>query len=182
MPSTAIVVATSKASSDDPLAAYIKSIGIAVFRGDLDNVVQRFQQCLIHFPCQWFFRICADSPLLDADLLGAVARSCVDGVDLVTNVQQRTFPAGQSVECLAAERFAAIDTKNLDMEEREHLTQHYYRNPAKFRIVNLSAATKGLATQSFVVDTIEDLRHMEDILAAGTSPKFSAHIQQVRAA
>lgn len=182
MPPAAVVIATSTALSDDPLAAYAKSIGANVFRGDLENVVSRFQQCLKRFPCDFFFRICADSPLLDPDLVRAVAKRCVQGVDLVTNVQERTFPAGQSVECLAAERFAALDTQTLDADEREHVTLHYYRKPAQFRIVNLRANTSEFVGQRLVVDTIEDLRRLEAIVAASKVPKFSAHILQEHAA
>jgi spore coat polysaccharide biosynthesis protein SpsF len=178
----AIVVATSTATSDDPLVAYVKSLGFDVFRGDLDNVIARFQQCLSQFPCQWLFRICADSPALDPGLLRAVRSRCVPGIDLVTNVQERTFPPGQSVECMAANRFAAIDSQALAPEEREHVTQYYYRHSKQFSILNLRAAVPATQEERFVVDTLDDLRRLEAIIAGDSVPGFSARILETRAA
>ena len=58
------MLATSGEPADDPLAALMRELGVAVFRGPLENVFRRFQLCLEEYPCTWFFRICADSPLL----------------------------------------------------------------------------------------------------------------------
>ena len=68
----AVVVATSMEPTDDPLAAYVRELGIAVFRGPLSNVFRRFQLCLETYPCTWSVRICADSPLPSSDLLQGV--------------------------------------------------------------------------------------------------------------
>ena len=65
VPLDMITVATSTDESDDPLVAYIAQSGVSVFRGALEEVVVRFQQCLDQFPCKWVARVCADSPLWD---------------------------------------------------------------------------------------------------------------------
>ncbi len=159
-----ITVATSTEPSDDPLAVYVRDIGISVFRGPLDNVFTRFQMCLKENPCNWFFRICADSPLLDSALLQTMLtyRDRAEA-DLVTNVFPRTFPKGQSVEMLRAEMFAAIDSTRLSTEEQEHPTKFYYDHPAQFRIINLESAHPELASTSLVVDTLDDLRRLEKL-------------------
>ncbi|MBI5726156.1 MAG: spore coat protein [Planctomycetes bacterium] len=165
-----VVVATSDAGSDDPVAWYLDGIGVKKFRGPLDDVFARFVLCLKANPCDWFFRVCADSPLLDPSLFGLAASRCRNEIDLVTNVFPRTFPKGQSVELLKAGTFAAIDQSALTDQQREHLTKVYYDNPEKYRIVNvkLSGAIKG--PESCVVDTIEDLRQLEAHLAV-TKPQ-----------
>ena len=105
-----VVILTSKAESDDPLASYLDQLGIMKFRGEMNNVFQRFQQCLIEYPCDWFVRICADSPLLDYSTLELMqGLTEKKGVDLVTNVFPRTFPKGQSIEIVRAEPFKHID-------------------------------------------------------------------------
>src|SRR6185503_15435408 len=65
VPRDAITVATSSERSDDPLVRYLEGEGVSVFRGPLDDVLGRFQACLSAHPCEWLFRVCADSPLLD---------------------------------------------------------------------------------------------------------------------
>jgi len=168
-----IVLATSSSGSDDPLAAYAGSLGIAVFRGELDDVVARFQACLRAHPADWFVRICADSPLVDPGLIRALAAKLNPALDLVTNVQVRTFPRGQSVEFVRSGTFAALDSKALSAEEREHATLVFYRNPEKFRIENVVGQDPAWSNLSYTVDSIENLRAVETILKAGALPAFA---------
>jgi len=45
-----LMVATSVDSSDDPLAAYVESLGLPVCRGPLTDVLDRFRQAADRFP------------------------------------------------------------------------------------------------------------------------------------
>jgi len=168
-----VVLATSGESSDDAVALCAQQLGHRVFRGELDNVLGRFQQCLAAHPCDWFVRISADSPMIDPRLIESVARRRAAPLDLVTNVRPRTFPSGQSVEVVRAEPFAAIDSAAVSAEEREHLTQVYYRHPARFKVLNVASRDAALARQHLTVDTPEDLRAAEAILASGRVPGFA---------
>ena len=173
IPSDQITVATSAEQSDDPLACYVRDIGIAVYRGALNNVFARFRLCLEEYPCTWFFRICADGPLLDGALLQTMLTySDRMDVDLVTSTFPRTFPVGKNAEMLNSMTFAAIDLNRLTPEEKEHLTKVYYNHPTEFRIINIESKDPGLAEKSFAVDTLEDLRRLEGILCSeGQSPE-----------
>lgn len=169
---TRVVLATSDDASDERLAAHVRKNGYALFRGDLANVVRRFQDCLRAQPCDWFVRISGDSPLIDPRLIVRVAERRAPRFDLVTNAQTRTFPPGQSVEVVRAECFAGIDSSGLSAEEREHATQVFYRAPGKYRICSVLAREPGLERQSFTVDTVEDLRAVEALIRAGSVPTF----------
>ena len=161
-----IVVATSDEGTDDPLAVHASKLGVSVFRGPLDNVFERFRLCLGQFPCAWFFRICADSPLLDPSLLPRIAARAEDGVDLVTNVFPRTYPKGHSVELLRTETYVRLDSQALSAEEREHVTKVYYNHPDQFRIVNVESGDSSLSRLNFCVDTPEDLSRLDAHVAS----------------
>ena len=162
IPWNQITVATSTEESDDPLAYYVSKIGIPVYRGALSDVFERFQLCLKEFPCDWFFRICSDSPLLNSELLQTMLQyKDRRDVDLVTNVQVRTFPIGQSVEMINSETFAEMILSNLSSEEKEHVTKMYYDRPAKFKIINIESRDIRSAQTSFAVDTLEDLNRLQ---------------------
>lgn len=161
VPRERVVLATSTAQTDDPLAAYASAIGLRVFRGDRLDVFERFQQCLRTHPCEWFFRVCADSPLLDTSVMERALKSAQGDIDLITNVAPRTFPRGQSVELLRSDTFAAIGGDTLDAASREHLTRVYYTNPDRFRILNLESDDPEATVRHLAVDTIDDLRRIE---------------------
>lgn len=158
-----ISVLTSMDESDDPLAWYVERIGIDIFRGELHNVFKRFRDALVCRPCDWFFRITADSPLLDPEILKQMVVEAKAGggeIDLVTDVRERSYPVGQSAELLRTATFLAIDPLLLIPYEQEHITAHYYRFPARFHIVDIKAP-KGTSQIRCAVDTVEDLRRLE---------------------
>jgi spore coat polysaccharide biosynthesis protein SpsF (cytidylyltransferase family) len=163
--SESIVVATSDQTSDDPLAAYAATLGVRVFRGPLENVALRFQMCVRQHPCDWFFRISADSPLFDARLVPLLSSKAGEGVDLVTNVFPRSYPKGHSLELLWTKTFLGLDLKTLSPDEQEHVTQVYYHHPDQFRIVNVDSGDPSLSRLNYCVDTPEDLGRLEAQLA-----------------
>ena len=167
-----VVLVTSEDATDDPLAAYVsKELGIAVFRGSLDDVVARFQACLRDYPCQWFVRICGDSPAIDPLLISWMLSRVSEDLDLLTNVSERTFPLGESVEIVHTPTFIDLKSDEMTPEEREHLTLHLYNHSDRFRIRNVYAVDTTFSRRRLVVDTLEDLRVMEQIFA--TNPQMT---------
>lgn len=76
-----------------------------------------------------------DSPFF-APELAAAAMAHLDGADLVSNLVRRRFPYGVAVEWVAAQAYTAMAGTAAD-SEREHVTQHLYRQAARLRVVSL---------------------------------------------
>jgi spore coat polysaccharide biosynthesis protein SpsF len=85
--------------------------------------------------------------------------------DLVTNVKHRTFPPGQSVECVRSAAFAALDTTLLTPAQREHVTPVFYER-SDWQVRSVVCREPRWAGTRMVVDTAEDLRQVE--IFAGT--------------
>jgi spore coat polysaccharide biosynthesis protein SpsF len=170
VPDARVVVATSDDPSDDPLAAYLASGSVTVFRGPLDDVFERFRQCVTRYPAEWLLRVSADSPMLDPAVIARVVERAADGVDLVTTIFPRTFPRGANAEVLRVSTMMAIDRAELSAADREHVTQIYYRQPERFRIENVESGQPALAESSVAVDTVEDLHRLEREVAERKQP------------
>ena len=81
-----------------------------------------------------------DSPLIDPCIIDeAISIFDAGEFDLVTNVLERTFPPGQSVEVVRSEKFLGAQVRFDSELEREHVTQHFYKNRDNFRIRNILA-------------------------------------------
>ena len=157
-----IVLLTSDHPSDDPLAQYADSRNWLIFRGSLENVFDRFRQCLDSYPCHWVLRVCADSPFLDPGLLQAGVKAAGEtDCDVITNVFPRTFPKGQSFEIILAEALRTIDMSEMNDDEKEHVTPFFYNHLERFRIVNMSCDPPAGFHPGYVIDTPEDLRRLE---------------------
>ena len=161
LPHLSVTVLTSNESSDDPLVAYLTRDDVSVFRGPLENVFERFSLCARQYDCEWILRICADSPLLDANVLKRVASRVDESWDLITTVFPRTFPRGNNAELIRTATLLAIDATQLTAPEREHVTSVFYNHASRFRILNIESGNPKLAEFNFSVDTIDDLRRLE---------------------
>lgn len=152
-----LVVATSDASSDDPIAALCAREGVPVHRGSLTDVLSRFCGALSSFgPAATVVRLTADCPVADWRVIDA----CLDlhessGADYTSNALERTYPVGLDVEAVKAPLLLVADREAVSAEEREHVTPFFYHRPEQFRIAHLRRAP-GAADLRWTVDTQRD--------------------------
>jgi spore coat polysaccharide biosynthesis protein SpsF len=159
-------VATSTEPSDDAVAEFCAGAELACYRGSLDDVLGRISSAAQIFELDGVVRLSGDSPLLDPSLVShAVRLFRQGGLDLVSNVQVRSFPKGQSVEIISAEALAQAADKARGAAEREHVTPFLYAHAELFRIRNLVARV-ARPTLQLSIDTAEDFARIEEILTA----------------
>ena len=166
-----VIVATSTAPADDPIAQFCKSGEVKCFRGDLDHVVARFLSAIQANPMDAFVRISADSPWIDPELVDTAVQAFRNGnYDLVTNVLERTFPMGESVEVLNAKMFSDRSKDITSQDDREHVSPYFYRNRDRFRILNLTSSGADCSSVRLSIDTREDFDDFKRMLERLTKP------------
>ena len=89
------------------------------------------------------------------------ARLSGRGHDVVSNVVRRTFPPGQSVECVRSAVFRALNAGDLTPDQREHVTKVFYDRPDDWRLRSVICAEPQWADVRMVVDHLDDLRALE---------------------
>ncbi|MBK1646790.1 hypothetical protein CKO25_19535 [Thiocapsa imhoffii] len=174
-PERPLVVATSTAGSDDPIAGYCRRAGLKCFRGSLDDVAGRFLECIVENEWDFGVRINGDNLFLDPQTLHAMlAIADTDQFDFVTNVPGRTFPYGMSVEIVRASFYRTSMKTTTEPSHREHVTSWLYENPSLGRrYVYQNTSCPEAAGLQLAIDTPEDLERACQILdragpAAGT--------------
>jgi spore coat polysaccharide biosynthesis protein SpsF len=173
------VVATSESDEDTPLVHFCEAQGIACRRGPLENVAERFKQVLDAYPFDAFVRVNGDSPLLDQAVVDrAVGRFLEGDAEIVTNVLERTFPRGQSVEVLRADTYQSAYADIRTEEDREHVTRFFYTNRDRFRIVNLRAPENHGGVQ-LSVDTPEDMHRFRALVARMRKPHWEYGLEEI---
>lgn len=152
-----IILATSADPSNDPLAKYIQEQGYPVFRGDEEDVLDRYFQAAKEVDADLIVRITGDCPLIDPEIVDTVIQACEgEQVDYACNVMPPTFPNGLDVEVF---RFSALEQawrEAVDPHEREHVTP-YLRESGKFTLYNVSYS-EDLSFGRWVIDEPEDLQ------------------------
>jgi len=152
-----IIVATSSETSDDGISDFCKKYKVPCFRGDLINVASRFKSLIEDGGIDHFIRISGDSPFIDARLIDQGIEQYQDKkYEIVTNIQKRTFPRGQSFEIFKSDTFLKAYENFSSEEEFEHVTKYFYKNSEDFKIFNLESPNKNYAQINLSIDTPED--------------------------
>jgi glutamate-1-semialdehyde 2,1-aminomutase len=171
-----LVVATSLDASDDPLVELCRTLDVEVFRGSLDDVLDRvYRAATPHAPAH-LVRLTGDCPLADPGVIDAVIRAHLDtGSDYTSNTRPPTFPDGLDVEVARFSCIAQAWQAATLRSEREHVTPYLYNNPEKFRLHSVGAETDRSSLR-WTVDEPPDFEFVARIYGAlyPTTPNFSA--------
>ena len=121
-----LVMATSTDTSDDCLADLVSSAGYSVFRGDLDNVLDRFRACALSETAKTVVRLTGDCPLSDPALIDELVDAFESGDwDYLSNSadgEQLSVPDGFDVEVFRADLLERAAKEASLPSEREHVT------------------------------------------------------------
>lgn len=121
-----VVLATSSDSSDDALAETVSGAGFQVFRGDLHDVLARFQACATAQSCSTVVRLTGDCPLSDPGVIDEVVEAFhAQGWDYLSNsadAEALTVPDGCDVEVFSKGLLDEAAASATLPSEREHVT------------------------------------------------------------
>jgi len=158
-----VVIATTENSSDDPIIMKARELGVLVHRGSEYDVLDRYMGAALKFKADIVFRITADCPFIDPQMIEFVMENFSDGVyDYASNRINRTYPRGQDTEIITIEALEKNWTEAKEKYQRVHVTPYVYENPDKFKICSVYGA-KDFSHQRWTVDTDDDIRFLRKV-------------------
>ena len=165
-PSLELLVATSHEPSDDPVAELCAGLGVDCFRGELDDVLDRFYRAARARGAEHVVRLTGDCPLCDPDVIEQVVALHRGGdFDYTSNTLERRFPDGLDVEAMRVSSLAAAWREAKSPDEREHVTAFLYRRPQRFRLGSLRAPADWSHFR-WTVDEARDFAFVEAVYEA----------------
>ena len=174
-----IVVATSIDETDVSIEKFCKEYGVKCYRGPLLNVAGRFKEILERDKLDIFVRVSGDSPLLDPCLIEYGMDIILNGnYDIVTNVLQRTYPVGQSVEIIRTDTYCTAYELMQGKEELEHVTKYFYKNRDAYKICNFESG-KDYGGIRLAIDTKEDMNTFKGIVSKMKKPHLEYKLQDI---
>ncbi len=147
-----IVLVTSSDKSDDELSNIIIENGFKVFRGSLNNVLSRFNDCALIYKAKNIIRITGDCPLIDPFIVDELVTEFEKGDwDYLTNCSDEfnlSVPDGFDTEVFKSSVLKMANMNAKLASEREHVTpwlktkeanlkwKHYIHKPKRdfFRV------------------------------------------------
>lgn len=163
-----LVVATTTKSEDDPIAACGRELGVDVFRGNENDVLDRYYQAARHCGFDVVARITSDCPLVDPGLMDEVIQPLLDRtspIDYSANTLRRTFPKGLDVQACPIRTIERAWREARTSHEREHVFPYVYEHPELFRFFSVSDSVDR-SEMRWTVDTAEDLVFVRKVYRA----------------
>lgn len=160
-----VVVATTGRTEDNAVADEAARLGLQAFRGDAEDVLDRFARAAEELSADVVVRVTADCPFLDPDVLDDVVSALASSsppADLASNVIERTYPRGLDVEAVVVSALKAADREARRPHQRSHVTPYLYEHPERFRLVSVRG-DEDLSSERWTVDTSEDLRFAREV-------------------
>lgn len=158
-----LVLATSTDVSDDPLVDVVQQGGVEVSRGSLDDVLDRFVQAALPYRPEWVVRLTGDCPLADPFVIDHVIDATLAAdVDYGSNTLHPSYPDGLDAEVIRYDVLRTVAGEPRSKAEREHVTLSIYRQPERFRLLNVMQQ-RDLSALRWTVDEPQDFALVERI-------------------
>ena len=149
-----ILIATSHERSDNPIAEYCENNNINYYRGNLDDVLDRYYQAAKTYNAETILRVTGDCPAIDPIVVDAVIAGYLSNKYDLYGLGGE-FPDG--LDCTVFS-FLALEKAWKESKlksEREHVCPYMEKNPQMFNNGMLELF-KGLEKHRWTLDTPND--------------------------
>jgi glutamate-1-semialdehyde 2,1-aminomutase len=152
-----LLLATSTDPSDDPLAQLCERLDLPCYRGDLNDVLDRYYRAALPFHPDHVVRLTGDCPLIDPVLADQLIAFYLTGkYDYAANCLEPTFPDGLDAEIFSFGALREAWEAATLPSEREHVTPYIRRHADRFRIGSFTG-DQDLSSHRWTVDEPRDL-------------------------
>lgn len=163
---TDLVVATTVQPEDLAIAEVAAGLGVSVYRGSAEDVLDRFHEAARQSRADVVVRLTADDPFKDPEVISLVVRALMNDhtLDYVSNTLDPTFPEGLDVEALTTDALEQAQRHARLPSEREHVTPFIWQHPERFRVANIRH-DPDLSHLRWTIDYEEDLDFAREVYA-----------------
>jgi spore coat polysaccharide biosynthesis protein SpsF len=161
-----VVLATTDLEEDDPLASVAMRMGVAVYRGSADDVLERYLAAAKQFGLDTMIRATGDNPAVDY----AAPRRILRALENADYACELGLPYGGGVEGIRTAALARVTSATTAADDREHVTLYVRQHPEQFKVAAIEAPKPlNRPDVRVTVDTGADLVHIRRVFARTSS-------------
>jgi len=172
----AVVVATSDLPGDDVIVEACRKMGVAVYRGSDEDVLDRFRGAAAAVAADLCVRINSDCPLIDPGVSDHVIhrfKQADPPVDYASNKIHPSYPLGLDTEVFTLAALERAWRLARQPYQRSHVTVYIYQHPGEFRLLSIRDEVDR-SDWRWTVDTWEDLEFVRQVyLRLGADGEFT---------
>ena len=157
-----VMVVTSIEKNNLPILSLCASLGVRVFVGSEEDVLDRYYQAARLLKPEYVIRLTADCPCFDAELLDLSLTQLKPETDYMGMISQ-TFADGLDIMTIKYTALEKSWKEAVHSFEREHVTQYAIRHPELFVIQDFVSPIGDFGNHRWTVDEEEDFIVVEQI-------------------
>ena len=163
-----LVVATTEEKIDDIIVRYCASIGVEVYRGSSDNVLQRYHDAALAYKFEDVVRLTADNPLIDLE--------AIDRLYLFHTAQKMEYsssieamPVGMGSEIFSLDALRKSLKRAYKEAHLEHVNEYILENWDEFRASRFKPYEENHdIALNLSIDTPDDYLRVEEFYSKNT--------------
>lgn len=160
-----VVVATSDTARDDVIVNECRRLDTRVFRGDENDVLDRYYRAAQLEKAEVLVRITADCPLIDPEVTDKTVNEFLKELpDYASNALVRTYPRGLDTEVFSLKALERAWSESKEPYQRTHVTPYIYQNPDRFKLLAVQGQ-KDFSSLRWTLDTEQDLEFLRAVYA-----------------
>ena len=157
------VIVTTIQKHDLAIVGKCAQLGIRVFCGSENDVLDRFYQAAKLLKPDHVVRALCDCPLADPRVVDKVIDAHLSaGADYTSNTIKPTYPDGLDLEIFTFDTLKTAWKEAKLSSEREHVTPYIYKHPEKFKLLNVEHE-KDLSEKRWTVDEEKDYEFVKQV-------------------
>lgn len=164
-----VVVATTDSQSDDVIVAESKKYAAKWFRGNQEDVLERYYLAAKEYNADVVVRVTSDCPLFDHEILTQMLNyfntQIISGqqIDYLSNIlNYRSYPRGLDAEVFTFNVLEKTFLKADKPYEKEHVTPYIYEHPEIFSL-HCYKWDKNYSYYRWTLDTEDDFKLISNI-------------------
>ena len=166
---TKLKVATTDEPDADKIVEICNKLNVEVYKGSVNNVLERFYQTALPESPDWIVRLTSDCPLIDSVEIDKVIQFAITkDLDYVSNTLKPTFPDGIDTEVF---KFSALERALKEAKlasELEHVTPYIWKNSDYMggNVFKSDCVVNEVdySDVRLTVDTLEDFKVIEKLI------------------
>lgn len=157
-----VVVVTSVDKQNLPVLRLCADLGVQVFAGAEDDVLDRYYQMAKLIKPEYVVRVTADCPCYDWSILDQAIEAMLPETDYLSDFGE-TLPDGLDIEVMKFNALKLAWQKAELLSEREHVTQYIRKHPEEFQHQNFACPFGSLGHLRWTLDEREDYNLIEKV-------------------
>jgi len=182
-----IIIATSKNEKDAIIAENAEKHNVLYYRGDEENVLNRFIEAAEKNNIDVVIRICADNPFIQIDYIKKlISEYEKNNADYISYISADGTPSikthfGFFAELVKLSALRKVQKNTNDSFYLEHVTNYIYSHPDEFEIkyCKMPDYFKNNNYLRLTIDTIEDFEVTKDIYEQLTASKKEISVENI---